>query len=266
MTLQGTASASGPLRRQRYHCGRPDLAERRFIAGLQERPVQPYAHHERHTCRTKATSSLASRNTSRGRRACRCLTADLQQLSDLQRQLRTWRRPLTRPEPQQGYGSLSALRLPDAAIGSGCGRDGPRNLRARNGTSIKLLASQVPVYAYEFDDRTAPSYFPKMPGFVRSPITPSTSSICSRSGMAARSEFRTRSTTSRRHLSDQLVAAWTNFAWTGNPNGQGNSPWPRYQEQAEQAGYYLSENIPVLSTSRMRNSPPRISAISGIKF
>ena len=29
-------------------------------------------------------------------------------------------------------------------------------------------------------------------------------------------------------LSDQLVAAWTNFAWTGNPNGLGNYPWPRY--------------------------------------
>jgi para-nitrobenzyl esterase len=29
----------------------------------------------------------------------------------------------------------------------------------------QLLSSQVPVYMYEFDDRTAPSYFPKMPGF-----------------------------------------------------------------------------------------------------
>jgi len=33
-------------------------------------------------------------------------------------------------------------------------------------------------------------------------------------------------------LSDQLVAAWTNFANTGNPNGGGNSPWPQYVEAA----------------------------------
>ena len=37
-------------------------------------------------------------------------------------------------------------------------------------------------------------------------------------------------------LSDQLVAAWTNFAWTGNPNGLGNYPWPRYTQQLDQAG------------------------------
>ncbi len=29
-------------------------------------------------------------------------------------------------------------------------------------------------------------------------------------------------------LSDQMVAAWTKFAATGNPNGTGNSPWPKF--------------------------------------
>jgi para-nitrobenzyl esterase len=43
------------------------------------------------------------------------------------------------------------------------------------------------------------------------------------------------------------VYAWTNFAWTGNPNGLGNSPWPRYKNKPNQPGI-LSENIPVLST------------------
>src|SRR5206468_651373 len=48
-------------------------------------------------------------------------------------------------------------------------------------------------------------------------------------------------------LSDQLVAAWTNFAATGNPNWSGNSPWPRYVDQ-EGVPEYLSENVPSLST------------------
>ena len=50
----------------------------------------------------------------------------------------------------------------------------------------KILAPQIPLYAYEFDDQTAPFYFPKMPDSSRSPTTPPTSSICSRSGAAAR--------------------------------------------------------------------------------
>ena len=48
-------------------------------------------------------------------------------------------------------------------------------------------------------------------------------------------------------LSDELVAAWTNFARTGNPNGTGNSPWPRFVNQ-EGVPEYLSENVPSLST------------------
>jgi para-nitrobenzyl esterase len=45
-------------------------------------------------------------------------------------------------------------------------------------------------------------------------------------------------------LSDQLVAAWTLFASTGNPNGQGNSPWPQYTETPN-APAILSENVPL---------------------
>ncbi|TLY97789.1 MAG: carboxylesterase family protein [Gammaproteobacteria bacterium] len=48
-------------------------------------------------------------------------------------------------------------------------------------------------------------------------------------------------------LSDELVAAWTHFASTGNPNGTGNSPWPQYSEAANAAAV-LSENVPSLST------------------
>ena len=101
----------------------------------------------------------------------------------------------------------------------------------------KILAPQIPVYAYEFDDQTAPFYFPKMPGFLSlayhtadiqylfplwhgGPLPASTHPLNKK----------------QTDLSDQLVAAWTNFAWTGNPNGLGNYPWPRYTQQHDQAG------------------------------
>jgi para-nitrobenzyl esterase len=46
-------------------------------------------------------------------------------------------------------------------------------------------------------------------------------------------------------LSDKLVAAWTKFAKTGNPNGAGNSPWPAFTTGAQN---FFSENIPTSST------------------
>jgi para-nitrobenzyl esterase len=79
--------------------------------------------------------------------------------------------------------------------------------------------SPSPVYAYEFDDRTAPFYFPPLldfkslayhtadiqylfPLFHGGPVPPSVSYPLNKR---------------QEDLSNQLVTAWTNFAWTGNP-------------------------------------------------
>jgi para-nitrobenzyl esterase len=104
----------------------------------------------------------------------------------------------------------------------------------------------VPLYGYEFDDRTAPFYFPKLPGFQA--LAYHTSDIqylfpLYHGGPAPPSVIH-QLNKKQQDLSDQLVAAWTNFAWTGNPNGLGNRPWPRYKP----GGRYLSQNIPMLST------------------
>jgi len=40
-------------------------------------------------------------------------------------------------------------------------------------------------------------------------------------------------------LSDRLIAAWANFARTGNPNGQGDAPWPRWKKDG--AAYFLQD-------------------------
>ncbi len=111
----------------------------------------------------------------------------------------------------------------------------------------QLLSSQVPLYMYEFDDRTAPSYFPKMPGFQ--PLAYHTSDIqyvfplWHGGNLGIQHELNNK----QEDLSDKLVTAWTNFAWTGNPNGQGNSPWPLYKNKPNAPGI-LSESIPALST------------------
>jgi para-nitrobenzyl esterase len=113
----------------------------------------------------------------------------------------------------------------------------------------KILAPQIPVYAYEFDDQTAPFYFPKMPGLAS--LAYHTADIqylfpLWHGGPAPPSIIHTLNK-KQTDLSDQLVAAWTNFAWTGNPNGLGNYPWPRYTNSMTKPAW-LIQDIPVLST------------------
>jgi para-nitrobenzyl esterase len=108
-----------------------------------------------------------------------------------------------------------------------------------------LLSRQVPIYAYQFDYQDAPYYFPAMEGFV--PLAAHTIDIqflfpLWHGGILGVSHPLNADET---ELSDRLVAAWTNFARSGNPNGAGDSPWPRY---VSDAGPYLSQNIPSSST------------------
>jgi carboxylesterase type B len=40
----------------------------------------------------------------------------------------------------------------------------------------------------------------------------------------------TKLTTKQEKLSKHMIAAWANFARTGNPNGAGDAPWPRWNK------------------------------------
>ena len=119
----------------------------------------------------------------------------------------------------------------------------PGACRARH--VVNLWAKWVPAYQYEFNYQSAPYYFPAMPGFV--PLAAHTIDIQflfsgwhgGLLGVNSRSLNPGETT-----LSNQLVAAWTNFANTGNPNGSGNSPWPRFPAQGDGPAV-LSENIPL---------------------
>jgi para-nitrobenzyl esterase len=108
-----------------------------------------------------------------------------------------------------------------------------------------LLSTTVPVYAYEFDYQHAPYYFPSMPGYQ--PLAAHTIDIqflfpLWHGGQLGVSHPLNADET---RLSDQLVAAWTNFASKGNPNPTGSSRWPRF---AGSNGSMLSENVPSSST------------------
>jgi para-nitrobenzyl esterase len=112
--------------------------------------------------------------------------------------------------------------------------------------------SDAPVYAYEFNDRHAPYYYPPMPGFA--PLAAHTIDIQflfplwhgGILGTPGASQSKAL-TADEQRLSDQLVAAWTRFARSGNPNESGNAPWPRFVNQ-EGVAEYLSQNVPALST------------------
>ena len=138
---------------------------------------------------------------------------------------------------------------PQAALSSVGSNVGCRN---RHIYSLWSKWQDTPVYAYEFNDRHAPYYYPAMPGFT--PYAAHTidiqflfpmwhGGILGVSGASQSPAL----TPEERRLSDQLVAAWTNFAKTGNPNGTGNEPWPRFANK-EGVPEYLSQNVPALST------------------
>jgi para-nitrobenzyl esterase len=121
-----------------------------------------------------------------------------------------------------------------------------------------ILGPQVPYYAYQFDDTTAPFYFPPMqtfqslayhtsdiqhlfPTYHGGPVPPSVGYPPNMLNSAQTT------------LSDQLVGAWTNFARTGNPNtglSIGGVPWPAFDNTVPGSSTpaYFAQNIPSSST------------------
>lgn len=92
------------------------------------------------------------------------------------------------------------------------------------------LAPHVPVYAYLFDDPTAPSYFPPMPGFTAGAYHTADLIYLFEGFHGGPDGAPIRLNARQQKLSDRLIAAWSNFARGGNPNGQGNGPWARWQK------------------------------------
>lgn len=102
-------------------------------------------------------------------------------------------------------------------------------LACRNQTISGALSRQVPVYSYQFDDETASSYFPQMTGYQPRAYHTADIPYVFAGFHGGPDGVPTHLTAKQQRLSDHLIAAWANFARTGNPNGTGDAPWPRWK-------------------------------------
>jgi para-nitrobenzyl esterase len=107
--------------------------------------------------------------------------------------------------------------------------------------TVSALAQHVPVYMYLFNDRSAQSYFPKMPGYQ--PLAYHTADIAylftGYHGGPEGVPFTLTPVQAR--LSDRLVDAWANFAKEGNPNATDDRPWPRWKPGDATPAYFLQD-------------------------
>jgi para-nitrobenzyl esterase len=100
----------------------------------------------------------------------------------------------------------------------------------------------VPVYAYEFADRTAPSYFPDLSYPMRAYHTAELQYLFPlfRGGQGTSHPLND----AQQKLSDQIVDYWATFARSGDPNRGSTEELPSWQRYSAEADNLLVLNSP----------------------
>lgn len=114
----------------------------------------------------------------------------------------------------------------------------------RHATLNNNASKYVPLYAYEFADRDAPWYFPPL-SFAHGAAHTIDIQFLFPNWRGGPLGIPHELTAAEQTLSKQLVVAWTNFMYTGNPNRSGDSPWPRYSAATP---VLFSQNVPASTT------------------
>ncbi len=102
------------------------------------------------------------------------------------------------------------------------------------------MSTQVPVYSYLFDDPSAPSYFPRMTDYKSLAYHTSDIGYVFAGYHGGPEGLPTTLSPVQRKLSDRLIDAWANFARGGNPNGNGDMPWPRWKKDGP--AYFIQDD------------------------
>jgi len=112
----------------------------------------------------------------------------------------------------------------------------------------ELTSEFVPTFAYEFNDENAPQNF--LPAVSFPYGADHTAEIQYIFPFANPSQLglklpQTPLNASQQQLSDKMVGYWTEFAESGNPNGDGSPHWPRFHRERQ---VMLSLNTPTPTT------------------